>query len=404
MDIVEKLKSKINFSKEKLKQYFTIFIILIFILSTLSLIAGLNTQNKEEYITAIAEAKAKIASYELELVVYEANEQTKSLIEEFRKQGKIMQTINFENEIIISLKNEEDVFLVSNKLIQTGAKIGVDANIELKDIELRLANGEKIKIENKKIRKKINPIFEVGEEFEVQFYTVYLNTSLSSQRDLQVENIVIKETKTEEKVLEVKPKKVVRLSQKIKTYFSWSERKNLEEFLATKSYELNYTKKIFDYVYIKSPVNQSILYDLAIKKPPYIIAIRESGIEVQKDFIAQEELEKFFKENNLTVSFPESYLEFENVEQKEIEQIIQEYYQKYKYRPKLIVENILQIEPLEIVDEKNNKYELRGEKYIMINTDIEPEQIDSIKIRAKINIASNKIVEYEKEEIKKKIE
>ncbi|MEM4360884.1 MAG: hypothetical protein QXV83_01945 [Candidatus Anstonellaceae archaeon] len=397
--LLEKIKITFDFSKEKIKQYLTVIVILIFIFSTLSLIASTTQTKTQNYIEAIAQAKAKISSYDLELTVLEANNKTLELIEELKKEKKLTQVIKFDKEIILSLRDREEVYQISNRIMESGAIVETHADIELYDIKLKLPNGEIITIENQKSKQKLSPIFEVEETFEVEFLALYLNSSSAKEKELNIGNLIIKQPPTQQKVLEVKPLDIEQISKKIILIFPWSERKNLEEFLLSYPIKFNYTKKIINYIYIKNLTTQDMLKKLAQEKPEYIIAIRDNGVEIKKDFLDDQEIIRFFGERNIEVEIPLPRLEFENIEQQEIKNIVDKYEELYNSTAKIEIINKLRINKMEIVDENNTKYQLKRINGLLVETNLEPQNIKKIIINAQVYKDSNDIIGYDIERI-----
>ncbi|MEM3362073.1 MAG: hypothetical protein QXG16_01995 [Candidatus Anstonellaceae archaeon] len=393
--LLEKIKITFDFSKEKIKQYLTVIVILIFIFSTLSLIASTTQTKTQNYIEAIAQAKAKISSYDLELTVLEANNKTLELIEELKKEKKLTQVIKFDKEIILSLRDREEVYQISNRIMESGAIVETHADIELYDIKLKLPNGEIITIENQKSKQKLSPIFEVEETFEVEFLALYLNSSSAKEKELNIGNLIIKQPPTQQKVLEVKPLDIEQISKKIILIFPWSERKNLEEFLLSYPIKFNYTKKIINYIYIKNLTTQDMLKKLAQEKPEYIIAIRDNGVEIKKDFLDDQEIIRFFGERNIEVEIPLPRLEFENIEQQEIKNIVDKYEELYNSTAKIEIINKLRINKMEIVDENNTKYQLKRINGLLVETNLEPQNIKKIIINAQVYKDSNDIIGYD---------
>ncbi|MEM4137083.1 MAG: hypothetical protein QXF48_00220 [Candidatus Anstonellaceae archaeon] len=397
--LLEKIKITFDFSKEKIKQYLTVIVILIFIFSTLSLIASTTQTKTQNYIEAIAQAKAKISSYDLELTVLEANNKTLELIEELKKEKKLTQVIKFDKEIILSLRDREEVYQISNRIMESGAIVETHADIELYDIKLKLPNGEIITIENQKSKQKLSPIFEVEETFEVEFLALYLNSSSAKEKELNIGNLIIKQPPTQQKVLEVKPLDIEQISKKIILIFPWSERKNLEEFLLSYPINFNYTKKIINYIYIKNLTTQDMLKKLAQEKPEYIIAIRDNGVEIKKEFLDDQKIIRFFGERNIEVEIPLPRLEFENIEQQEIKNILDKYEELYNSTAKIEIINKVRINKMEIVDENNTKYQLKRINGLLVETNLEPQNIKKIIINAQVYKDSNDIIGYDIERI-----
>ncbi|MEM4196563.1 MAG: hypothetical protein QXV64_00350 [Candidatus Anstonellaceae archaeon] len=397
--LLEKIKITFDFSKEKIKQYLTVIVILIFIFSTLSLIASTTQTKTQNYIEAIAQAKAKISSYDLELTVLEANNKTLELIEELKKEKKLTQVIKFDKEIILSLRDREEVYQISNRIMESGAIVETHADIELYDIKLKLPNGEIITIENQKSKQKLSPIFEVEETFEVEFLALYLNSSSAKEKELNIGNLIIKQPPTQQKVLEVKPLDIEQISKKIILIFPWSERKNLEEFLLSYPINFNYTKKIINYIYIKNLTTQDMLKKLAQEKPEYIIAIRDNGVEIKKEFLDDQKIIRFFEERNIEVEIPLPRLEFENIEQQEIKNILDKYEELYNSTAKIEIINKVRINKMEIVDENNTKYQLKRINGLLVETNLEPQNIKKIIINAQVYKDSNDIIGYDIERI-----
>ncbi|MEM4158210.1 MAG: hypothetical protein QXH71_00520 [Candidatus Anstonellaceae archaeon] len=397
--LLEKIKITFDFSKEKIKQYLTVIVILIFIFSTLSLIASTTQTKTQNYIEAIAQAKAKISSYDLELTVLEANNKTLELIEELKKEKKLTQVIKFDKEIILSLRDREEVYQISNRIMESGAIVETHADIELYDIKLKLPNGEIITIENQKSKQKLSPIFEVEETFEVEFLALYLNSSSAKEKELNIGNLIIKQPPTQQKVLEVKPLDIEQISKKIILIFPWSERKNLEEFLLSYPINFNYTKKIINYIYIKNLTTPDMLKKLAQEKPEYIIAIRDNGVEIKKEFLDDQKIIRFFGERNIEVEIPLPRLEFENIEQQEIKNILDKYEELYNSTAKIEIINKVRINKMEIVDENNTKYQLKRINGLLVETNLEPQNIKKIIINAQVYKDSNDIIGYDIERI-----
>ncbi|MFN3909849.1 MAG: hypothetical protein ACK4J0_01280 [Candidatus Anstonellaceae archaeon] len=390
-------------SGEKLLQYAVIFIIGIFIFSSLTIyFSGNNPTNTKtsENFEGYAQATAVLSSYETQLTVFNTNSEVLKLVKELSKEGKIVRNIDLpNNKIIIDLKRMEDVYKIANKITALGAEPSAEAYLDLKNITFNLANGEIRKIEDKRIKQTIKPIFDIGEEFEVQMYAI-LQKPKNQNEELYVLDLNLKNQSSQEKEFALSPKNKEVLSRSLFLEIPWEERERAKNFERL-DLDFKYNKKINDYVFFSSTPPSDILTQIAGEKPEYVIMIRQNGIETKDDFNNKTQIEDFFAKYNVSLIFPSSTIEFEDITEEKINKVKERYVKEYpNSKTEFKINYKIKITFDETFEYEGYNYSFNDEELTktIVKTSFEPQKIEKIILKAEVN--KQKIKNYTIEEIK----
>ena len=375
-------------------KYGSLSLVAIFILSTLSLLflnadPSITPSNKTLYGYVLG--YAKISSYDKVLRIQNTSKELEKILADLSRKGTIVRSFNFENELVIEVKDEKDVYKLNTLLAEYNSSIIADAIIDFENLTFFDESGKQLSIPNQRKKQKITPLFDLNDVFKIKADAIV--GEISSKEPL-VYFLSLNLLENEKIKLVLQPKNVSIISFGGSIKIPWDSRSYIYE-LSTKLNQSNITNKInlANYLLLNSTPSESALSQLASSNIPFISKITKSTISLNNIDTKKTEINNLLSFYNLEIIFPESSIEIENLDQKNlnfIEDLILNYSNLGIYFQK---ENILEVELYQEFNYSSTKYILDEDKLkFKFKSTKNPDDIRNVSIEAEV--IGNKIKDY----------
>ncbi|MFH1306143.1 MAG: hypothetical protein ABIH83_00605 [Candidatus Micrarchaeota archaeon] len=284
-------------------------LIAIFVFSTMAVYVGGGSSQPDQpsggdlaTFTGYAQGNATVVSYDPSLEIEGEHQNLSQLIKELKEQKIVLHDIKTANGRILMLGNSNNITRISKRIEELGLTSYADAIVFVDPIVV-VGDASSITLEGQNFRQKMVPIFEIGEQFPVQFNAQIVNSELYSHSDLII-------VPGEELYAELKPEKTTLLSTSLLILIPWEERKiDYSEFEASlpEGAELNYTSKSF--VSFNPPLPQDVLQQVSVISSDYSTSMQAGIMSLNPSFTDKGRIISDLSQFQVIPIFPPSVME-----------------------------------------------------------------------------------------------
>lgn|GEM_PF-4395746 len=380
--------------KDKIIKYGSLTLVAIFILSTLSLLflnSNPSVNPNNSVLQGYVIGYAKISSYDKVVKVQNPTKELEKLLEDLSKNGTIVRSFNFENELVIELKDEKDVYRLNKLFNEYNSSIFADAIIDFENLTFFDDSGKQLSIPNQRKKQKITPLFDIAEPFKIKADAIVGEVS---SKEPVVYLLSISLLENEKIQIALKPKNITLISYAISLKIPWDSRSYIYD-LSSKLNQSNITNKVnlANYLFFNSTPSNTSLSQLASSNIPFISKITKSTISLNNIQTKKDEINNLLSLYNINVIFPDSSIEIENLDTKNInfiEGLVSNY---SNLNISIQKENLVEVEFYQESEYGSTKYVLDEDKLkVRFKTALNPNDIKNISVQAEV--VGNKIKDY----------
>jgi len=380
--------------KNKIIKYGSLTLVAIFILSTLSLLflnSNPSVNPNNSVLQGYVIGYAKISSYDKVVKVQNPTKELEKLLEDLSKNGTIVRSFNFENELVIELKDEKDVYRLNKLFNEYNSSIFADAIIDFENLTFFVDSGKQLSIPNQRKKQKITPLFDIAEPFKIKADAIVGEVS---SKEPVVYLLSISLLENEKIQIALKPKNITLISYAISLKIPWDSRSYIYD-LSSKLNQSNITNKVnlANYLFFNSTPSNTSLSQLASSNIPFISKITKSTISLNNIQTKKDEINNLLSLYNINVIFPDSSIEIENLDTKNInfiEGLVSNY---SNLNISIQKENLVEVEFYPESEYGSTKYVLDEDKLkVRFKTTLNPNDIKNISVQAEV--VGNKIKDY----------